>query len=477
MFRSYGKAAVIAAVAASCGYVSAATIRVATPTAEVSREGATAATTATLDLGTTVDLTMGSFQSRDSVIRLSLGGISGAKFASFNAVSPSVSCTGGNITLDVTRNSSAQGTWEFGITGTSGSTSATSCSFSSLAVVASSLSSGGVLTISSAVKRVSDSDFTYDTASAATAFTVATQISSIAVLSALNGVVDYTSQQGLGFTAAGDDAGTDAAGATGYGDVLSFQVGSKEGMVLSFGSVMTFTFALNAASGKSFAWLDDAPGAATFKQLNRDTSSGRVGTTGDVTINADLNTITFKQTALMTGTARTFSVQFQHKSSTPSTGVAIDPMTFSAVTARVERGSTTSLSNTALTVGSWSSNGTTVKIPYMPINTTAGTAKIDPIIILSNRSSVTGTVTVNIVNARGESCTGTLGTISGNSTKSFGGSPLRAVLAGCSTYNTANGEQMNISLTATLPAGSTEIFTGYNADTGRVTVVNDANGK
>jgi hypothetical protein len=470
MFRSYGKAGVIAAVAAACGYAGAATIAVSNNPADVSAEGAAVSTS---NLRFQLNLNMGSFQSRDNVIRLSLGGISSARFASYNASSPTVVCTNtdGTVTameLDVTQNSARSSTWDFGVTNTSGTTSSASCQFTSLAVVASTLSSG-TLTISSGVKRVSDTDFTYDTATAKPVLTVSSQITSISVLSALNGVVDYTDQQGLGF----DDSGADTAvglpsDGLGYADNLVIRVGSRDNMTLSTTSALTFTLNIEAESGKTFAWLDSDNNGV----LNNGTSTGRVSQGTSVTLDAAQNTITYVSSGVFTGTNRDFTVSFAHKSQTPSTGVAISPMTFAAASATV---STTT--NNALAVGSWTSNGTTAKIPYMPINTTAGSTKIDPIIILSNRSSVSGTVTVNIVNARGEACTGTLGTIDAGQTKSFGGSPLRTVLAGCSTYNTAAGESMNISLTATLPASTTELFTGYNAESGRVTVVNSLNGK
>jgi hypothetical protein len=472
MFRSYGKAAVIAAVAASCGYAAAGTITVTGASGtNVSAEGA-AVSTAQVSFGLQLD--MGAFQSRDNVIRLSLGGISSARFTSYTVTTPSVSCSSDNIVLDVTRNTAASSTWEFGITSTSGTTSATSCAFTSLSVVANTLSSG-TLTVSSGVKRVSDSDFTYDVAAAKGVLTVSSQITSISVLSVLNGVVDYTDQQGLGFENQSETFANAQNTAAGYADNLVIRVGSVDGMQLATSSDLTFTLTIEAQSGKTFAWLDDARGTAT-PSVNRSTSSGRVSSvesgTSRTTIDADLNTITYRNTAKFTGTNRDFTVSFAHKSVTPSTGVAIEPMVFSAASATVS-----SVTNAALSIGTWTSNGTTVKIPYMPINTTVGASKLDPIIILTNRSSVTGTVTVNIVNARGEACTGTLGTITAGTTKSLGGSPLRTVLAGCPTYNTAAGESMNISLTATLPAASTEIFTGYNSETGRVTVVNDRNGR
>jgi hypothetical protein len=469
MFRSYGKAAVIAAVASACGYAGAATITVTGSSSNVSAEGAAAASAST-NLGFTVDLNMGAFQSRDSVIRLSLGGISTARFATYNATTPSVACkdSTGAVTaldIDVTRNTTASSTWDFGIANTSGSTSTASCQFTSLAVVASTLGTG-TLTVQSGVKRVSDSDFTYDTASAKPVLTVSSQITSISVLSALNGVVDYTDQQGLGF----DDSGADAApsGAAGFGDHLVIRVGSQEGMTLSSASTLTFTLNIEAESGKTFAWLDDDNNGA----LNNSTSNGRISAGTSVTLDTAKNTITYVSSAVFTGTSRDFTVSFSHKSATPSTGVAISPMTFAPSSATVS-----TLTNSALAIGSWTSNGTTAKIPYMPINTTPGSTKIDPIIILTNRSSVTGTVTVNVVNARGESCTGTLGTIDGGQTKSLGGAPLRSVLSACPAYNIAAGEAMNISLTATLPASTTELFTGYNAESGRVTVVNSLNGK
>jgi len=479
MIKKYGKAALFAAIAGSCGYVSAATIAVtAAPGTEVvSLEGASAASNVGL---TMVSVTLNETHFAQDQIQLVL---TGANFASYGVSGPSVTCNGTDFLLESAL-ATPGNTATFTIYQKSaGATSIGKvCSFASLAVLSSSLTSAGNVTIQS--RRVS-SGVSSDASTAATAFSVGSQITGITVLSALNGVIDFQNSLGLGFAA--DDAalGTTAGSQTdfnGKGDALTLQVASRN----TFGSTvssLTIGFALSASSGKTFSFLDDGGACGTSAVLNRATSAGRLATSaGSVTINAACTTVTYAGTVgPLTGTARNITLEFGHKSATPSTGVVIEPMTLSAITATITQGSTVRATDATLLPGSWTSNGSTVQIPYMPVNSTAGAGKIDPVVVISNRSTATGSISATLRDEAGNTCALTdaqLGTIAGNRTKSIGGL-IRDAAAGssCPTLNVAGGERLSITLNVTLPSGSTEVYSGYTVGgADRVTVVNSSNG-
>jgi len=486
MIKKYGKAAVIAAIAGSCGYVSAATISAtsAAGTNVVSLEGVatTANATATIAINP-ISMTMGETYFAQDRIELVLSGAN-ARFASYgpSGVTPSVTCNGTDFLLESSL-STPGNTASFTIYQKSAGVTSIGkvCSFASLAVLASSLTSSGDVTISS--RRVS-AGVNSDTGVAASTganklFSVGSQITGVTVLSALNGVVDFQSSLGLGFAA--DDGVT--AGVTGKGDAVTLEVASRETWLSTTGA-FSLTFAISAASGKTFAFLDDGGACGTSAELNRSTSNGRVAATaGAVTINAACTAISYSNNSLqnLTGTAQTIKLEFGHKSTTPSTGVVIEPMVFPSFDATISQGATTRATGAGLLPGTWTSNGSTVQIPYMPINSTAGAGKIDPVIVISNRSAATGTITATLRDEAGNTCALTdaaLGTIAGNRTKSIGGL-IRDAAAGssCPTLNVAGGERLSITLNVTLPSGSTEVYSGYTVGgADRVTVVNSSNG-
>jgi hypothetical protein len=486
MRNMIGKGLVVATVAAACGYAAAATITVGNGSGaafggDYSLEGmSSTAFSATGVSGFVVALTMGAFQSKDSIIQLSL---TGARFASSGISTPSVFCTSGNMTLDVPTVSTSQSTWDFGIAGTSGSTSSIVCSFSSLALLASSMSSTGTVSVSSGVKRTSDAAYTYDTATAKVILTVASQISSIAVTTAFNGTVDYQTYAGRGFTA-NDNAtlnGANGASVTiGNADALTVRVTSRD-TLLSTASNLSVAFDLSAESGKNFAFLDDNGTCGTSALVNRSTSNGRVSTdlsTRTVTINAACTTVSYVALASLTsGGTRDFTLALGHKDAAPSTGVVIEPMTFPNTNVVVSQGSTTRATQ-SISPGTWASNGATVVIPYMPINLTAGTSQIDPVVTIANRSTLTGTLTGSMRDEDGNSCTlSNLGTVGATRTKNLGGL-IKEAFAGCSNLSQTSTERLYITITATLPDSSTTFFSGYTVGgSSRVSVVNSTQGK
>ena len=475
MISSITKKLTLVAVASACGYASAATISHTVLSGNYSIEKASnSATTGALTLNT-VSVTMGAFQSRDSVLQLQL---SGARFVSGTVSSVSVTCTSNNLVLDVGSPSASSSTWDFGITGTSGSTSSAVCSFASLAILRSSMTSAGVVTISSGVKRTSDTAYTYDpSTTAAQVASTGSQIVSVAISTAFNGVVDYQSKQGYGFVT---NDGT-------YGDILGIRVTTQD-TADSFTGALSVNFALSAEAGKSFSFLDaeacGVAGKTPILTTSRSTAAGYaratgLSTTNDLTINSTCTTLTYVGTGTFNANAQ-INLELGHQSSTPSTGVVIEPMTFPSTTITVSQGSTSrgASSGTGSVTGSWTSNGATVVIPYMPINLSAGTSSIDPVITVANRSTLTGALTGTMRDEDGNSCTlDNLGSISPTRTKNLGGL-VKAAFAACSNLSQTSTERMYITITATLPDSTTTFFSGYTVgSSSRVSVVNSTNGK
>lgn len=474
MINVRSKALVLVAVAAACGYASAATItlgstRVAGVTGNVSKEGATGAAS-TIEINK-FTVAMGAFQTRDSVLQLSLS--NGGQFLSGGTTKPSATCTSNDIVFDIGAPTSNSSTWDFGITAVSGATSAAICTFNSVTVLRSSLTSAGAVSISSGVKRVSDTGYTYDAGAAKAILTVESQIVSIGISTAFNGVVDYQSKSGYGFV----------ANDTTVGDQLNLVVKTRD---LDLSSTASFSvgFAITAESGKSFSFLDAEACGVTGKTPDiggsRATALGKglaVGG-GTLTINSTCTTVTYVggSGAALTGNATSlyyYSVELGTTSATPSTGVVIEPMTFPAFTATVSNGTTASI-----TPGSWTSNGATVVIPYMPINLSVGSTTIDPIVTIANRSALSGTLTGTMIDEDGNSCTlNNLGTVGATRSKNLGGL-IKTAFAACSTLSQTSTERMYITITATLPDSTTAFYSGYNVGgSSRVTVVNSSNGK
>jgi len=342
------------------------------------------------------------------------------------------------------------------------------------------MTSAGVVTISSGVKRTSDTAYTYDPSTAVNVASTASQIVSVAISTAFNGVVDYQAKQGYGFVS---NDGT-------YGDILGVLVSTRD-TADSHTTAMSVTFALSAESGKTFSFLDAENCGVSGKIPTVNNASLRTtalgyaaagGGTASVTINAACTTLSFTATKALThdSAGHGFTLELGHQSSTPSTGVVIEPMTFPATVVTVSQGSTVRATSTGTgtTTGTWTSNGATVVIPYMPINLTAGASAIDPVITIANRSLLTGTLTGTMRDEDGNSCTlDNLGTVAATRTKNLGGL-VKAAFAACSNLSQTSTERMYITITATLPDSTTAFYSGYNVGgSGRVTVVNSTNGK
>lgn len=473
MLSKYSKIAVAAAIAGTCGYASAATLLVNSGStgATFSNEGAVQ-NGATNNFDAKVAVTFDKNLRTGDEIRFTL---TRGRFESLAAGVVSVSCATNGLTISSNRVSTSAAEITLGVTGTSAgeTTAGTTCTFASLAVAVDSFTSVGNVTMGGGVFDAASNSYDPFT-STATGNIVASagsQYVSISVTSALNGVVDFQDSLGYGF-AESDGART----GLGNTDQLTLTVTSRD-TANSFAGTASVQFALAAESGKSFAFL------CTGNPSNVLNSSGATaryasGSGADVTVNSGCTSLSV--TDDVTAAANTVNIGFGSTQATPSVGVTIDPMTFPAAIATLKIGATTVATSASLTLGSWTSNGSTVQIPYMPINTTAGAGKIDPVIIISNRSNAIGTISATVRDEDGNTCAisdSVLGTIAAQRTKSVGGA-IRDAIAGSTCSTLGSVEKVAVTLTVTLPSGSTEVYSGYTVGgDSRVTVVNSSNGR
>jgi len=483
MKNSMVKGVVLAAVASACGYAGAATI-----VAEgldkgknVSLEGATIGNTTlpnkAVKFNLSVTTAVSHFAGDEWQLTLSRG-----TWATIGQSGYSVACTDGDISLDaIPTYSTDKKSLTFTVSATSGVTSSVGCKFSSFAVHGPSLTAGTVK-VSYAAKRPSSAAFDRDVATnSASAFTVASQLGSITVGSAFNGVVDYQGSAGKGFAA---DDGTNLI--AGKEDALVFSLAKASGnTVYSLTGSASFNVVLNAESGKSFSFLDvNRDGVCSAAELTS-TANGQVKGLTVVSINSTCTQISFGGTASVPTSAAgtTATIAMGSRFTAPSVGTVgntITPMDFPATTtANLNVKGVTLKSASALDAGAWTSNGSTVYIPYMPVNTVAA-SRIAPVVYITNRSSVTGPATAAMVNESGVECTASLGTIQGNRTTNVSNLINDAVKTCYNTSSAAEaaGHRLSITITASLPSASTEVYSAFTVGgTSRVSVVNSSNGK
>jgi len=377
-------------------------------------------------------------------------------------------------------------TLTFTVGSVSGTTENVQCLFTSLAVAANTLTVGDV-TLTFSAKRSSSTVFDRDlSAASASVFSVRSQLGAIEVQSAFNGVVDYQGSAGKGF--ATDDGSLLSSGKEDQ-LVLLLNAASVADTNYSLAGSASLVVALNAESGKKFSFLDaNNDGVCTADEWNTSTHSGDVKASASAlfTINSACTTLTFtqgSQTVPGVGGGTTFAVALGSKFATPSvgtTGNTITPMDFAATsTAVVTTGATTLIPSTSFDAGVWTSNGSTVNIPYMPVNTTAA-ARIAPVIYITNRSLVSGPATATMRNDAGTECTVSLGTIGAQRITNISNLINDAVRTCYDTSAAAQtaGHRLNITITASLPSADTEVYSAFTVGgTSRVSVVNSSNGK
>jgi len=127
----------------------------------------------------------------------------------------------------------------------------------------------------------------------------------------------------------------------------------------------------------------------------------------------------------------------------------------------------------ALNMGSFTQNGTRVFIPYMPRG-----AGISHVVTLANTSSTTGTATISGIRSDGAVCgPSNFGTVALAANRIT--SLSSAVVTGLNACGASTGDSQSFALTVTVnaPADNIEVYSMYNVNGNRVSVINSSNGR
>lgn len=481
--RLISKFVVGAAVAGACGYASAATITgVNTGAQPVSRQGAQFLGTADTTFRNINNITVNIQDGYVNLDTMRFTSPSGATFASAdaaNAHSASFTCsTGGaqSVVFTYTQASSNASTIVYTAATPTASTSGMSCAIPSLALRANSLTTVGNVTLAVEGRKAS-TGFTFDTSSAVTVMSVANQFS-VAVSQNLNGIIDVSSNR-LSF-ATSDTGFTGGSGFTSY-DTFSFSVNNAAGQTGAVVAGATTTMTLTLTAGTSFAFLQEPDGQTGAGSCTVSVGTGQAAATaaagsGTITLaptSGACNVLTVSFNTVADGTYTVALGRATTTAPTATNSTIFEPQSYTAgLTMGAGSVSLASIA-TGTAAGSWTLNGTTVNIPYVPLS-----SSVNLQVFLANRSTQAGAVTFTAWNASGTSCTGTLGTLNANSTGSFG-STLRAALQACTGAGWSDASRAIVQILSTTPSASTEAHTGFStADSvSRQLMINDASGR
>lgn len=352
-----------------------------------------------------------------------------------------------------------------------------SCSIPSIAFLASSVASAGAITVSGS-HNVTANGTTIDTFSAYAVASVGSEYS-VATVSTLDAVVDVASGR---YTFA---SGTD--GLLAAADSFSVNVTKSGGKVTIGGSYPgSFALTLTTPAG-DFTWLQE-PSTTAGVPLNCSAADGSGQATAvatgaaagtivlsPVSGNCTSLTATFATTA---NTTYTIALGRSALNATASVATAFAPATFAASYALTNGSSVTYRSGT-LSAGSWTQNGSTINLQYVPLSSTSSLQ-----IIITNTSSTAGTVTFTAYNGAGASCTGDLGAVRATGTTSVGGL-LRSALLGTAAAGTttncstafANTGFVGVTLVSSTPSANTRVHSGFSVSdtTSRGIIVNSTN--
>ncbi len=479
--RLISKFVVGAAVAGACGYASAATITGVT-TGVVSRQGAQFLGTATTFrniTGITVNIQDG-YVNLDTMRFTSPSGATFASADAANAHTSSFTCSSGgtqSVVFTYTQASSNASTIVYTAATPTASTSGMSCAIPSLALRSNSLTTVGNVTLAVEGRKAS-TGFTFDTSAATTVLSVANQFT-VAVSQNLNGIIDVSSNR-LSF--ATSDANFTGGNTFNSYDTFSFSVSNlaaSQGTPVDAGATTTMTLTLTA--GTSFAFLQEPDGQTGAGSCTVSVGTGQAAATatagsGTITVaptSGACNVLTVSFNTVADGTYTVALGRATTTAPTATNSTIFEPQSYTAgLTMGAGSVSLASIAS-GTAAGSWTLNGTTVNIPYVPLS-----SSVNLQVFLANRSTQAGSVTFTAWNASGTSCTGTLGTLNANSTGSFG-STLRAALQACTGTGWSDASRAIVQILSTTPSASTEAHTGFStADSvSRQLMINDASGR
>jgi hypothetical protein len=354
-----------------------------------------------------------------------------------------------------------------------------SCSIPSVAFTAASLASAGDVSLAG-VHTVTANGNTIDTFSSTIVGSVGNEYS-FATVSTLDAVIDVASNR-LTFA-----SGTDAA-VSSLASSDSFTVSvSKAGSKVTIGDTYAGSFALTlTTTAGDFTWLQE-PSTTAGASLNcsvggsgaaqATAASGAAG--GTIVLSPASGTCTTLTATFATtaNSAYTIALGRSAVNAAASAATAFAPATYSA-SYSLTNGTITYNSGT-LSAGSWTQNGSTINLQYVPLSSTSSLQ-----VIITNTSSTAGTVTFTAYNGAGASCTGDLGAVRATGTTSVGGL-LRSALLGTAAAGTttncstafANTGFVGVTLVSSTPSASTRVHSGFSVSdtTSRGIIVNSTN--
>jgi len=462
-----GYSAVAAAVAVACGAAYAA-VPVATPVTFSAEGNATAPATAIY--AATVTVTLGSdYIANDTVVL----GLSGASFITGTSTlgtsyNTPVTCGSGGNTATLGFLSRSATAANYRVTSVAGTQNAAVCTFS--LPIARNTALTGSQTISWTA-NTAQSGLVFDAASVVASIgSVRTQFTAPSSITVLNGTVDVDS--GRYQFAGGHDSGSALSATGASSDTLSFTLQNRTGD----NGAAVLTSVVGVISG-DFSFVDGGDTTAGCSAADLGAGHGRISATGaTLSINSACSALTFTAT---TAGAVVISLGTSSSSTTPTNGgvltapqsFTVAPLTYSyaGASAGTTGSSSVSFSSTG-SAGAWTLNGSISKIAYMPYG-----AGISRVVYITNRSTQSGGVSATAINDAGVSCT-----IANVATAPKGAvtnlsAGLDAGVAAC--YGASFSGKVAFEITANIPGNKAEVYSAYNVNGNRVSVINDTNGK
>jgi hypothetical protein len=309
----------------------------------------------------------------------------------------------------------------------------------------------------------------------------------VSVFTVLDGVIDVTNQRLTfsGGVAAAPNilSGSTGTFATGAGDEDSFQFSVNVGTRTNANGVTpsgTMTLTLTGSVGFGFLTDPATDTAGTCSTGGIGAAAATALTTGGTAVGTSalsaVTSCTGLQVVIPTVGAGAYSVSLGRGDTgyTSATATAFADQSFTSLISLDMGTISTRRANVSASpaAGAWTLNGTTVNIPYMPIN-----SNIDLLVNIANRSTQTGTITFTAWNANGTPCTGSLGTVVSNGNTSVGAT-LRSALQACTGTGWSGATRATVQLVMPTPRATTAVNTSFSTTDGksRSVVVNDTNG-
>jgi len=479
--RSISKVFVAAAVAGACGYASAATLTVTgqsyTNNTFALEAAVAGAATNTVLIGTLNATIVGQYTDGD-YLELDLSGANGISYGTAATNTASFTCTNGAgntivATLLTASSTATKLVYSFDVTGISDNQT---CAIPSVYVNLGSVTGAGDIVITPRQRVALGGGQTVITRGTATKVGSIANRYSISAATLLDGEIDVQNNR-LVFTGpAGTGFATDSTRSDTYG--VSINVASADHTVLA---QLTGTMTLALTASSDFNFLIDPAGSTCEVSSGTGQATAFIGggASGSVTASTNCRVLTAVIPSFQVGVYKIGLGRTAAPTVANSTAFTEQTYTATAVARYTTAGGRTGNSKDlgSASAGAWTINGTTVNIPYYPIN-----ADINLITNISNRSNQSGAVTMVAWNAAGTRCPAT-GSTSLSAVPAFGnhslGAEIKTALLACTGAGWTGATRATVQLVVPTPDTLTDVNTSFSANDGRSRqiVINSQNTK